>query len=45
MIKVSALENPNGDFILDVHVNLWIKTVKIWFKFNQMMAAGDIGLK
>ncbi|MDR0800659.1 MAG: amidohydrolase, partial [Endomicrobium sp.] len=41
MIKGGALENPNVDFILGVHVSPWIKTGKIGFKFGPIMAAVD----
>jgi metal-dependent amidase/aminoacylase/carboxypeptidase family protein len=32
MIKVSALENPNVDFVLGVHVSSWIKSRKIGYR-------------
>jgi amidohydrolase len=41
MIKGGALKNPEVDFILGVHVNPWIKTGEIGFKFGAMMAAVD----
>jgi amidohydrolase len=41
MIKNGALKNPNVDFILGAHVNPWLKSGKIGFKFGAMMAAVD----
>jgi amidohydrolase len=41
MIKNGALKNPNVDFILGTHVNPWLKSGKIGFKFGAMMAAVD----
>jgi len=41
MIEENALKDPDVDLILGVHVNPWIKTGKIGFKFGTMMAAVD----
>ncbi|GHT48335.1 putative hydrolase YtnL [Endomicrobiia bacterium] len=41
MIKNGALKNPNVDFILGTHVSPWLKSGKIGFKFDAMMAAVD----
>lgn len=41
MIVSGALKNPNVDFILATHVSPWIKSGKIAFKYNEMMAGVD----
>jgi amidohydrolase len=41
MISGGALKNPNVDLILAVHVNPWVKSGKIAFKYNEMMAGVD----
>jgi amidohydrolase len=41
MVKNGALKNPNVDFILGAHVSPWLKSGKIGFKYDAMMAAVD----
>ncbi|MDR1522382.1 MAG: amidohydrolase [Endomicrobium sp.] len=41
MISGGALKTPNVDFILALHVSPWIKSGKIGFKYNEMMAGVD----
>lgn len=41
MIFNGALKNPDVDFILATHVSPWVKSGKIAFKYNEMMAGVD----
>jgi amidohydrolase len=41
MIKAGALKNPQVDFILGMHVNPWLKSGKVGFKYGAMMSAVD----